>query len=277
MHFAGSRKYQEAKKELETRDQKKKTGQSTSKGMTIPLAPLQIPNISYPPTVAPTPVGPGMFTPLPALPSSIGLGSIGTPLNLEVPAIIPGPSNLPITNLIPATPLGENLDISCQSKRPRLDIDVASALYTPILPSGANTPAHPFFAEVLEPPKLKWSVELQEQFRAELCMLMIATNTAWWAVDHPYVHWWFSRWVPGAQVPGRKLLSGPVLDDLSRSVEQEMKSKVCGKFATGQCDGWKNIAKTSLIASMINVEYVVRTDSKMSSLPVLIVHNRPYE
>lgn len=28
---------------------------------------------------------------------------------------------------------------------------------------------------------------------------------------------------------------------------------------------------------MINVEYVVRSDSKMSSLPVLIVHNRPYE
>ncbi|KAK7684286.1 hypothetical protein QCA50_012610 [Cerrena zonata] len=35
-----------------------------------------------------------------------------------------------------------------------------------------------------------------------------------------------------------------------------MKMKVSGKFGTGQCDGWKNIAKTSLIVSMINVEYV---------------------
>ena len=52
-----------------------------------------------------------------------------------------------------------------------------------------------------------------------------------------------------------------------------MKSKVSGKFATGQCDGWKNIAKTSLIASMINVEYVVRTNSRILSLPVLIMYD----
>ena len=42
-----------------------------------------------------------------------------------------------------------------------------------------------------------------------------------------------------------------------------MKSKVSGKFAMGQCGGWKNTAKTSLIALMINVEYMVRTDSRI--------------
>lgn len=37
-----------------------------------------------------------------------------------------------------------------------------------------------------------------------------------------------------------------------------MKGQVKGHFATGQSDSWKNIAKTSLVASMINVEYKVQ-------------------
>ena len=49
-----------------------------------------------------------------------------------------------------------------------------------------------------------------------------------------------------------------------------MKSKVSGKFAMGQCGGWKNTAKTSLIALMINVEYMVRTDSRILFLLYMI-------
>lgn len=37
-----------------------------------------------------------------------------------------------------------------------------------------------------------------------------------------------------------------------------MRQEVHGRYVTGQCDGWKNISKDSLVASMINVEYTVR-------------------
>ena len=36
-----------------------------------------------------------------------------------------------------------------------------------------------------------------------------------------------------------------------------MISKVKGKMATGQCDGWDNIAKTHVVTSMITVEHEV--------------------
>jgi hypothetical protein len=41
-------------------------------------------------------------------------------------------------------------------------------------------------------------------------------------------------------------------------VESDIKKKVKGKMAMGQCDGWKNVAKTPLVASMITVDYQVR-------------------
>ncbi|KII90039.1 hypothetical protein PLICRDRAFT_76459, partial [Plicaturopsis crispa FD-325 SS-3] len=50
-------------------------------------------------------------------------------------------------------------------------------------------------------------------------------------------------------------LSGCILDEEAHKVLEGMKPAVRGKVATGQCDGWKSNTKTSLIASMMNVEY----------------------
>ncbi|KAK7678908.1 hypothetical protein QCA50_018048 [Cerrena zonata] len=239
-HFENSTKRQDAERELESRTRKTKRGpvsNSTEIPCNPPLAPLQIPNAMLPSSHLPTPIASGACTPLP------GLSGINTLVTFDTPIFTPGPSVPPMLPLLQV----DGVDMGPQAKRPRLDSSASS---------GEGTSSTPFFAEVAAPPKLRWSNELQEQFRAELCMLLIATNTAWWAVDHPYVHWWFSHWLPGAQIPGRKLISGGILDDLARNVENEMKMKVGEKFGTGQCDGWKNIAKTSLIASMINVEYV---------------------
>ena len=253
-HFSDSVRREKAEQELKGRVEKSKKGGATQ--ITQPLAPLQIPNIPYPSGIS-FQTGPAILTPLsvPPGPVSSHIHS-STLLTFETPAPTPGSSTLPT---LPSVQV-DDCDPGSQNKRPRLTLDITPGNgYNLALPSSNPTTPRPFFAEVLDPPKLKWSDVLQEQFRSELCMLLVATNTAWWAVDHPYVRWWVSRWVPGALVPSRKLLSGAVLDNLSKNIESEMKSKVTGKFATGQCDGWKNIAKTSLIASMINVEYVVRT------------------
>ncbi|KIK87039.1 hypothetical protein PAXRUDRAFT_77865, partial [Paxillus rubicundulus Ve08.2h10] len=46
-----------------------------------------------------------------------------------------------------------------------------------------------------------------------------------------------------------------VLDEESEKVINEMEGKVKGRFTTGQCDGWKNVSKSSIIGTMVNVEY----------------------
>jgi hypothetical protein len=45
-----------------------------------------------------------------------------------------------------------------------------------------------------------------------------------------------------------------VLDNEVKEAEQRTKVHIEGKVATGQCDGWKNTAKKSVVTSMMIVE-----------------------
>ncbi|THU99525.1 hypothetical protein K435DRAFT_613004, partial [Dendrothele bispora CBS 962.96] len=92
-------------------------------------------------------------------------------------------------------------------------------------------------------------------FQADLCCLMVTGLVAWRAVDIPYWRWFFSKWVPGAILPNRDVLSGRILDKEVEKADEETRKCTMGRFGTGQCDGWKNVAKKSLITSMVNVEY----------------------
>ncbi|TFK78604.1 hypothetical protein K466DRAFT_507046, partial [Polyporus arcularius HHB13444] len=62
------------------------------------------------------------------------------------------------------------------------------------------------------------------------------------------------RWIPGAVVPDRRALAGSVLTGAVQKIEEATAAKVAGKFATGQSDGWRNIAKTDVITSMMSVD-----------------------
>ncbi|KAL6307742.1 ribonuclease H-like domain-containing protein [Sparassis latifolia] len=76
------------------------------------------------------------------------------------------------------------------------------------------------------------------------------------------MHLFMKKWVPGAKVPDRRSLSGTYLDRAVAEVEERTKIKVRGKVATRQCDGWKNVAKTSVVTSVMTVEheaYLLRT------------------
>ncbi|THH08490.1 hypothetical protein EW146_g8974 [Bondarzewia mesenterica] len=50
-------------------------------------------------------------------------------------------------------------------------------------------------------------------------------------------------------------MSGRILDEEARKVVESMKSEVTGRYGMRQCDGWKNIQRTSLVGSMVNIEY----------------------
>ncbi|KAI0363380.1 hypothetical protein BV20DRAFT_958420, partial [Pilatotrama ljubarskyi] len=100
-----------------------------------------------------------------------------------------------------------------------------------------------------------WTRQTQDEFEADLCRLFVACNIAWAAVDHPFFRVFFSRWLSQAIIPNRKALSGRILDKEAERVAASMKDASRGRFATGQCDGWKNITRESLAASTVNIEY----------------------
>ena len=40
-----------------------------------------------------------------------------------------------------------------------------------------------------------WKSEVQIKFAANLCRLLLVSNIAWWAVDQPYWHHFFRKWM----------------------------------------------------------------------------------
>ncbi|KAJ7030543.1 hypothetical protein C8F04DRAFT_961451 [Mycena alexandri] len=93
-----------------------------------------------------------------------------------------------------------------------------------------------------------WDPPKQQEFAEDLCKLFIACNVSWTSANNPELFLFFSKYVPEAKIPDRRVLSGRVLDTLVLRVEKEMKDQVAGKLGIGQCDGWKTGAKASIIS-----------------------------
>jgi hypothetical protein len=79
------------------------------------------------------------------------------------------------------------------------------------------------------------------------------------------------KWVPGAVVPDRRTLSGPILDREAAKVEEKLKAKLSGRLATFTTDGWKSKAKQSIVASMISVASEVSIHL-IDSMVISIIH-----
>lgn len=104
--------------------------------------------------------------------------------------------------------------------------------------------------------------ELQEEFSSDICRLFIAMNTAWAAAENPEFHTFIHKWVgPEVVVLDRRTISGRVLDKEVEKVENQVRRKVQGKLAMGSCDGWKNVAKSNVVTSLMNVGNEVSTYS----------------
>ncbi|KAH7922722.1 hypothetical protein BV22DRAFT_1106461 [Leucogyrophana mollusca] len=85
--------------------------------------------------------------------------------------------------------------------------------------------------------------------------MFVSAGIPWNAANDPEVQKFVVKWIPGAKVPDRWRMSGVLLDRQVVKVEARTKEQIQGKLATGQCDGWKNIAKASLVSSMVSVDF----------------------
>jgi hypothetical protein len=103
----------------------------------------------------------------------------------------------------------------------------------------------------------RWTEALHSEFSSDLCKLFVSINTAWRSAQNPEFELFVNRWIPGAVIPDRRLLSGPLLRAEVDKIESALVKEVKGRYGTGQCDGWKNISKTSLVGSMVTVNYTV--------------------
>lgn len=118
-----------------------------------------------------------------------------------------------------------------------------------------------------------WDSARQNELAIDICKLFAVCGWAWNSVENPEVDLFFAKWVPGSAVPDRRKLSGPCLDAAAATAESRIAARVRGKVATGQCDGWKNVAKTNVVTSMMTVERAVSEHSLESAARNLMCSN----
>ncbi|KAM5544107.1 hypothetical protein V8D89_002293 [Ganoderma adspersum] len=104
------------------------------------------------------------------------------------------------------------------------------------------------------PSTVAWTESRYEEFGNDLLNLFTVCNIPFNVADNIEFEVFCSKWVPGSKVPERRALSGTYLDSAVEKAHEKVREAAKGRYATGQSDGWKNIAKTSVITSMMNVE-----------------------
>jgi hypothetical protein len=121
-----------------------------------------------------------------------------------------------------------------------------------------TTPDAPMI--LVNPPPAKqqrtetWTASTQREFSADILKVFVSAGIPWNAASDPELRLFCKKWIPGSKVPDRRVLSGRLLDKEAMHAESRMKKMIEGKLGTGQCDGWKNVARASIVASMVTVE-----------------------
>ena len=100
--------------------------------------------------------------------------------------------------------------------------------------------------------------KLQRRYQEDFCRVLIGINAAWCAADNLVFRDFLGTWVDRpVALPNRRAVSGHVLISVVESVQEKVAKVVKGKMATGQCDGWKNVAKSALVSSVMTVDSTV--------------------
>ena len=104
-----------------------------------------------------------------------------------------------------------------------------------------------------------WDRDCQKLFGDDLAKVFAANSLAWNVAENAQFRAFLHKWLPSAQVPGRRALSGTHLNNAAEEAVTQAIGGVAGRYAMGQCDGWKSIAKTNMVSSVMSVDFQVRT------------------
>lgn len=104
-----------------------------------------------------------------------------------------------------------------------------------------------------------WTAERNHELAQDLCRVFLMCNIPWNAIDNTEMILFLQKYLPGATIPERRKLSGTYLDTAVTRAQALTRARVQGKLGTGSSDGWKDIVKTPVIASMMAVDREVRS------------------
>ncbi|KAF8163038.1 ribonuclease H-like domain-containing protein [Crassisporium funariophilum] len=151
------------------------------------------------------------------------------------PPSIPGPSHFPLSHCPPLTPTTTSTPLTGGRplKRARTSLDELPVQLT------------------------------QAEFDVDACKLFVACGIAWNTANNPEMQKFTNKWChSNVKMSDRRVLSGRVLDGEVKKIEKTVKDAVAGLLVTGQCDGWKNVAKDHVVSTVMtagNEPYLVRT------------------
>ena len=89
--------------------------------------------------------------------------------------------------------------------------------------------------------------EIDQQF----LRAFISAGWSYNSVTDPEVKKLFAMMNSHYKVPNRNKLSGPLLDREFECTQKRITERQRGHYATGQCDGWKDLSKNSLLAFLV--------------------------
>ena len=121
-------------------------------------------------------------------------------------------------------------------------------------------------------PQLVPDKSTQDRFARDIVDLFVAIGLPFQALDNPQLEKFTKTWIPGMQLPSPKVAGSRVLTERVAEVEKLIQKRVEGKLAMGQCDGWKNISKTPVIAMVMTVEGKVSVHMFTSIAVYLLKH-----
>ena len=97
----------------------------------------------------------------------------------------------------------------------------------------------------------------QTRFEEYICRIACSNGWSWNSLNNPEFLEMIAEIRPDLKVPNRHALGGRLLESQVMNAKTQLKNHVQSGLATGMCDGWKNVSKTSLLASMATVNYQV--------------------
>ncbi|GLB40084.1 putative protein of unknown function (DUF 659) [Lyophyllum shimeji] len=148
------------------------------------------------------------------------------------PPSTPGPSRFPLSHCPPSTPATPSTPLTGGRplKRARTSLDELLVQLT------------------------------QAEFDVDACKLFVACGITWNAANNAEMQKFTKKWCHS--MSDRRVLSGRVLDGEMKKIEKTVKDAVAGLLVTGQCDGWKNVAKDHVVSTVMtagNEPYLVCT------------------
>ncbi|KAF8153088.1 ribonuclease H-like domain-containing protein [Crassisporium funariophilum] len=162
------------------------------------------------------------------------------------PPSIPGPSHFPLSHCPPLTPTTSSTPLTGGRplKRARTSLDELLVQLT------------------------------QAEFDVDACKLFVACGIAWNTANNPEMQKFTNKWChSNVKMSDWRVLSGRVLDGEVKKIEKTVKDAVAGLLVTGQCDGWKNVAKDHVVSTVMtagNEPYLVRTHN-MTGEPKTVI------